>query len=91
MMTDHMDGTALMSLNTGYETLHAVVIVTFAGLACVAVALRLAARRIQHLALQLSDYVMVLGLVCSGNDYFPGGFVTRTDFCVERIRNRNLW
>lgn len=46
---------------------HAMLIIIFSFFACIAVLLRLWARRIQHLALTLSDYVIVLGLVSDSN------------------------
>ena len=51
------------------SSLHAVTILVFSVLACTAVALRLWARRIQNLALSVSDYGVVLGLV--GNPCSP--------------------
>ena len=52
-----------------YSPFHAVIILVFSVLACIAVALRLWARRIQNLALSVSDYGIILGLV--GNLYSP--------------------
>ena len=46
---------------------HAVLILVFSFLACTAVSLRLWARRIQNLALSLSDYVVILGLVSTSD------------------------
>lgn len=51
-------------VTTGYSILHAVLIIIFAFLACAALLLRIWSRRIQCIALNLSDYVTILGLVC---------------------------
>lgn len=55
--SDHPD------LHSHYVTGHAVLIIVFAVLASIAATLRIYARRIQGLALSLSDYVLILGLV----------------------------
>ena len=49
--------------HTVYAVSHAVLILAFSLLACVAITLRLWARKIQHLALSLSDYTIIIGLV----------------------------
>jgi len=46
-----------------HPVFHAVLIIIFSFLACIAVASRLWARRIQNLALTLNDFVIILGLV----------------------------
>ena len=50
-------------LHTEYAVTHGVLIIVFSFVACVAFAVRLCARRIQKLALSLSDYTIILGLV----------------------------
>ena len=52
-----------ISLDMSYLIVHSVLLVVFASIAIVAVALRFWARRIQRLALQMNDYLIVLGLV----------------------------
>ena len=51
------------NLHSHYVAGHAVLIIVFGVLASIAASLRIYARRIQGLALSLSDYVLILGLV----------------------------
>ena len=59
MSTNHL----YSEIHTDYAVTHAVVIIVFSFLACVACTVRLWARRIQNIALSLSDYTIILGLV----------------------------
>jgi len=52
-----------VTLHVEHPVFHAVLLLIFSFLACIAVASRLWARRIQNLALALSDFVIILGLV----------------------------
>lgn len=51
------------AIDMSYLILHSVLLIVFTLTAVLAVALRLWARKIQKLALQTSDYLIVLGLV----------------------------
>ena len=51
------------ALGPAYYTRHITVIAVFSGVASVAVGLRFWARKIQSMPLELSDYLIVLGLV----------------------------
>ena len=68
-MSDPTQQSERPSLHSHYVTGHAVLIIVFAILASLAASLRIYARRIQGLALSLSDYVLILGLV--GNSAAP--------------------
>ena len=51
------------ALGPAYYTRHITVIAVFSAVASVAVGLRFWARKIQNMPLELSDYLIVLGLV----------------------------
>ena len=51
------------AIDMSYLILHSVLLIVFSLTATLAVALRLWARKIQKLALQMSDHLMILGLV----------------------------
>lgn len=50
-------------LGAAYHIKNVVIISVFSGLATVAVALRLWARRVKNMSLELSDYLIIFGLV----------------------------
>ncbi len=51
------------SFDMSYPMVHSVLLLVFSSLAMLAVFLRFWARRIQKLALELNDFLIVLGLV----------------------------
>ena len=51
------------ALGAAYHIKNVVIISVFSGLATVAVALRLWARRMKNMSLELSDYFIIFGLV----------------------------
>ena len=51
------------SLGEAYYVKHVAIISVFSALASVAVVLRVWARRIQNMSLELNDYLIMLGLV----------------------------
>ena len=51
------------ALGAAYHIQYVVITSVFSGLATVAVALRLWARRIKNISLELSDYLIIFGLV----------------------------
>ena len=48
-----------------HGTTHAILMIVFSFLACIAVTLRLWSRKIQNLAVSVSDGLIILGLVSS--------------------------
>ena len=53
------------SFDMSYQMVHSVLLLVFSSIAMLAVFLRFWARRIQKLALELNDFLIVLGLVSS--------------------------
>lgn len=51
------------SFDMSYLMVHSVLLIVFSSIAMLAVALRFWARRIQRVALELNDYLVVPGLV----------------------------
>ena len=51
------------SLGAAYHIKHVVIISVFSGLATVTVGLRLWARKMKNMSLELNDYLIILGLV----------------------------